>query len=115
MRVAIRFTDNDFTTDIRTFFELYIIPNFIEREEGHMVTHLTTSMIVDMFNLYMPHVYRHNREIWAMLHKNISYTKWDIGDYLTITDSNVHWDSTIDEIILDNNGDITFTDGKTIN
>ena len=113
MRVGIRFSDNDFYNYICSFFELYIVPNFVEREEGHMVTHLTSSMIVDMFNLYMPYVYRYNNK-----QRERRYQEWDIGDYLIITEASVYWDDKTDDYVgkwEDGNGcEFIWTDGKSV-
>ena len=47
MKIGVRFADNDFSSSIRAWLEMFIVPTFIEREKGHFVTRMTSSMIVE--------------------------------------------------------------------
>lgn len=58
MKLGIRFSDNDFTSYIRGFFEMFIVPTFKEVEPGHFTTYLTSAMIVELFNTHLPYVHR---------------------------------------------------------
>jgi hypothetical protein len=122
MKVGIRFGDNDFSRHIEAFLKLYIIPNFVEREGGHMVTHLTTSMITDLFNLYMPHLYTYNMWCWEnereYLPRGFDHHT-HMGKYLQITEFDVYWDNKTDDYIGDwdtanNNSEFIWTDGKEV-
>ncbi len=119
MKVGIRFSDNDFVLPIMMFFELYIIPNFIEREEGHMITHLTTSQIVDMFNLYVVYCLKYQRENDDRdFARDMSFDFKNYKDYLQITEMDVYWDDKTDEYVEDwesgNGSEFTWTDGKKV-
>ena len=112
MKVGIRFYDADFMGDLRDFMALFILPEFVEREEGHMVTHLTSSMIVELFNQRMPHVVRRSK--W-----NDGRCKQDepLSDYFYITEDYVYWDDQTDQYLPSWGGsDIEFawTDGRMV-
>ena len=126
MKVGIRFSDNDFSMIIKAFMDMFILPTFIEREEGHMVTHLTSPMIVELFNKHLPYVdrymkwyfsladsypYRHNKK--EKLYDNDVH-----AEYLKITEMNVYWDNNTDKYISDwnenNNCEFIWTDGKEV-
>lgn len=120
MQLGIKFRDNDFTDVIRDFFQLYILPTFIDRGEGHMITHLTSNMVVEMFNMYMPYLYEYrilNSEKRNWYRKDINHRE-NIGNYLTIIENQVVWDGEVDEIVLGDgwcsNGDFVYTNGKEI-
>lgn len=120
MKVGIRFSDNDFTQHIYAFIEIFIVPTFKDIGDGHMVTHLTSQMIVDQFNMHCKYLYRYIGWMYG--------PKWDyeskklherqLSDWLTITPSDVYWDDRTDVYIKDwnanNNGEFTWTDGKQV-
>ncbi len=132
MKLGIRFSDNDFCTAARLFMQLYILPNFIEREKGHFITHLTSSQVVDMYNTYMPHLqmyldeerYRENKYFRSPNDTDLQGYK----SYLQIQEVDVYWDGKIDNYperwgvgcsgILEwegwNNAEFVWTDGKEI-
>ena len=98
MKVGIRFSDNDFMNEIETFIELFLIPNFIEREGGHMITHLTSSQIVEMFNRHMPYVYAYEKKNRSIYPQDFDFVG-KIGKYLQITEFNVYWDDKTDDFV----------------
>jgi hypothetical protein len=122
MKLGIRFSDNDFTTIVHAFFAMVIVPTFEEREDGHMVTHLTSSMVVELFNRHMAHVDRYVK--WYCGKNYYPYDKAVLTDnplqnYFIITEADVYWDDNTDEYINDwngnNDGAFVWTDGKAIN
>ena len=90
MKVGIAYHDNDFTEAINDFMQLFILPTFVEREAGHHITHLTSSMIVELFNTHLCHIQRLNW--WKR-------GSWDdaplLKEYLTITEEHIYWDDEI--------------------
>jgi len=114
MRVGIRFYDNDFCNPIRMFLDLFIEPTFIDRGDGHMITHLTSSQIVELFNTHCVYCYKYQRENGERVWKNNNYP-FDIShykDYLKITEANVYWDGDLDRELEDWDGDMYIADGK---
>lgn len=122
MKVGIRFSDNDFTSHVRAFIEIFIIPTFKDIGNGHMVTHLTTQQIVDQFNLHCKYLYRYtqwyNGSEWDFKHNKPKLHECELSDWLMITHSDVYWDDRTDRFILDwngnNNCEFTWTDGKRV-
>lgn len=117
MKVGIRFSDNDFASSIKTFMWLFIIPTFKEIEPNHFVTHLTSSMIVELFNNHFVTM--------------INYLDWyysdeiydepigkQINDYFKICEMNIYWDDKTDKFVENwhggNNGEFIWTDGKSV-
>jgi hypothetical protein len=119
MKVGIRFSDNDFCSDIKTFMWLYILPTFKETEPNHFTTYLTSSMIVELFNNYFPTM----KKYLDWYHSK--YNDWEeeligkqIEDYFKINEMNIYWDDKTDEYIEDwkgnNNSEFIWTDGKSV-
>ena len=123
MKVGIRYSDNDFAPHcVKVFFDLFILPTFIDRGEGHMITHLTSPMIVGLFNTHVCYVDRwmkwyYDRAFYSPLGNDL-YERPLSKEYLSITESEVYWDDKIDSYIEDWNGnnDASFiwTDGKRV-
>lgn len=119
MKVGIRFSDNDFSVHcVRVFVELFIVPTFVDRGEGHMVTHLTSPMIVELFNTHCAYVDRYMHwESHSDWYPNAD-TLQDIPlnkNWLTITEQEVYWDDRTDDYIgpwdTNNNSEFIWTDG----
>ncbi len=117
MRLAIRWTDNDFGNQIRTFFQLFLIPTFIKKDKGYKVTHLTHSMVVELFNLHMPYINRWWN--WKFNDKwypqYIGLEAFPLEDYFVITELDVYFDNEIEKGIKEW-GDYDFykTDGNSM-
>lgn len=115
MKLGIKWSDNDFHYPIKMFFDLIIIPTFKDIGEGHMVTHLTPSMIVELFKTHMPYLHRfytwEHHSDWNPQYKNL----YDIplNDYFIITESDVFFDGELDRAIIVWDDFIYWTDGKT--
>ena len=117
MKVGIRFSDNDFMNTTRMFMELFIIPTFVDRGEGHMVIHLTSSQIVELFNRHAVYCFKYmqdndTREYMRFDEKSLEHYR----DWLQITEQDVYWDDKTDPYIEDwnsnNNCEFVWTDGK---
>lgn len=114
MKVGIVFHDNDFCNPIRMFIQLFVLPTFIDRGEGHMVTHLTSSMIVEMFNTYCVHCYKWLKENDERYKKEPFDIKW-YQQHLKITETNVVWDGALEEAItMWHSEGVYWTDGKHV-
>lgn len=121
MKIGINFGDNDYTPVIRDFFDLFIIPTFINRGDGHMVTHLTSSMIVELFNTHLPYLKRYHEfqfhSNWYPQYKTL-YDFPLCKGYLIINESQVYFDDERRGIIWDwngdNNGSFVFTNGLEV-
>lgn len=113
MKLGIKWSDNDFTTQIQCFFELFIIPTYKNIGDNHMVTYLTPSMVVELFKLHMPYINRylswqfdhHNRYTHKKLHEI------QLSNYFIITESDVFFDNQVDEAIKEWDDFIYWTDG----
>jgi len=122
MKVGIRFSDNDFGQTLRAFVAIFIVPTFKDIGDGHMVSHLTTSQIVDLFNTHCKHLHRYERWMygpeWDYTSNKSKLEDNMLLDYLTIHDMDVYWDDKTDVYITDwnanNNGEFIWTDGKKV-
>ena len=126
MKVGIRFGDNDFTTYTKAFMEMFIVPTFVEREPGHFVTHLTSSMIVELFNTHVPYVHRfmswyydtHHKYFYPheKAHANVHELMLH-KDWLQITETDVYWDGHLDWMLQQNgmfDHDFVWTEGLQV-
>jgi hypothetical protein len=113
MKLGLKWSDNDFHHTLRVFFELFIIPTYKDVGDGHMVTHLTPSMVVEMFKLHMPYIDRyltweHHSERYPQYKKLHDYP---LSNYFIITESDVFFDAEVDKAINDWDDFIYFTNG----
>jgi len=126
MKIGVRFSDNDFSSCIRAWMEMFIIPTFVERKKDHFVTHMTSSMIVESFNTHVAYVqrfmswyYDDQKTLDHYRPKNKELIECQLNkDWLVITESNVYWDDKTDVYISDwngnNNCEFIWTNGKEV-
>ena len=120
MKLGIRFADNDFSTGVRAFMEMFIIPTFVDKGNGHMVTYLTSAMVVNLFNTHMPYIdrflgwYFSDRHDYRYYNKKLHECELH-KSWLKITEMEVYWDDNTDAYIKDwnsnNNCEFIWTDG----
>src|SRR5690606_18637470 len=113
MKIGIRLGDNDFSTDVARFMKLFIIPEFIE-SDGHPITHLTSTQIVELFNKYMtPLAILGDFEQWSPEYRK-DYGHY--SEYLRINETNIFWDDLVDNYINsgETDSDFTWTDGREV-
>ena len=113
MKVGIRFYDNDFYNSITMFIDLFIEPTFIDRGDGHMITHLTSSQIVELFNTHCVYCYKYQRDNDKRHWQNNS--PFDINwykEYLKITEANIFWDGELEKALIEWDGDMYIANGK---
>jgi hypothetical protein len=110
MKLGIKWSDNDFSTTIHCFFELFILPTYKDIGDGHMVTYLTPSMIVELFKTHMPYIDRYLK--WQFdRYQNEKLHNIVLSNYFIITESDVFFDNQVD-IAIERWGDfIYWTDG----
>jgi hypothetical protein len=129
MKLGIHFPDNDFTLYVKAFFEIFVLPTFIEREPGHYVTHLTSAQVVELFNLHFPYLHRYMAWLFDTKHKHqypmASGSRHKVlhemklnKDWLQITEMLVYWDDTTDDNVVNwkgwNNSEFVWTDGTQV-
>jgi hypothetical protein len=110
MKVGIRFSDNDFTSDIQSFMWIFVLPTFSDGK-----THLTSDAIVDLFNSHFP-----TMKAYLDWYYSTDFSKSKpIGvqkhEYSEISVSDIYWDGETDQFIRNweenNNSEFVWTDG----
>lgn len=111
MKLGIKWGDNDFGSQIQAFFELFILPTYKDIGDGHMVTYLTPSMVVELFKTHMPYIDRYLKWTWDRYPRNKKLHEIGLSNYFIITESDVFFDAQVDEAIVVWDDFIYWTDG----